>query len=55
VLRQDDALASKLAMELRNFVLDPAKRLFMAEAARSLAKNDAADRVADAVLQEARP
>jgi UDP-N-acetylglucosamine--N-acetylmuramyl-(pentapeptide) pyrophosphoryl-undecaprenol N-acetylglucosamine transferase len=54
VLRQDDALASKLAMELRNFVLDPAKRLFMAEAARSLAKNDAADRVADAVLQEAR-
>lgn len=54
LLRQDGELASKLAMELRNFVLDPAKRLFMAEAARSLAKNDAADRVADAVLQEAR-
>ena len=54
LLKQDEALASKLAMELRNFVLDPAKRLFMAEAARALAKNDAADRVADAVLQEAR-
>ena len=54
LLKQDDALASKLAMELRNFILDPAKRLFMAEAARSLARNDAADRVADAVLEAAR-
>jgi len=54
LIKQDGDLAHKLAMELRNFVLDPAKRLFMAEAARSLARNDAAERVVDAVLEEAR-
>jgi UDP-N-acetylglucosamine--N-acetylmuramyl-(pentapeptide) pyrophosphoryl-undecaprenol N-acetylglucosamine transferase len=54
LIKQGDDLAHKLAMELRNFVLDPAKRLFMAEAARSLARNDAAERVVDAVLEEAR-
>lgn len=54
LLRQDGDLADKLAMELRNLVLDPGKRLFMAEAARSLARIDAAERVADAVLKEAR-
>jgi UDP-N-acetylglucosamine--N-acetylmuramyl-(pentapeptide) pyrophosphoryl-undecaprenol N-acetylglucosamine transferase len=54
LLKQDGDLADKLAMELRNLVLDPAKRLFMAEAARSLARIDAAERVADAVLEEAR-
>ena len=54
VLKQDDQLVSKLAMELRNLVLDPDRRLFMADAARSLAKVDAAERVADAVLEEAR-
>ena len=54
VLKQDDQLVRKLAMELRNLVLDPERRLFMAEAARSLAKVDAAERVADAVLEEAR-
>ncbi|MFZ5637497.1 MAG: undecaprenyldiphospho-muramoylpentapeptide beta-N-acetylglucosaminyltransferase [Pseudomonadota bacterium] len=54
LLKQDGDLADKLAMELRNLVLDPGKRLFMAEAARSLAKIDAAERVADAVLEEAR-
>ena len=54
VLKQDDQLVPKLAMELRNLVLDPDRRLFMADAARSLAKVDAAERVADAVLEEAR-
>ena len=54
VLKQDDQLVPKLAMELRNLLLDPDRRLFMAEAARSLAKVDAAERVADAVLEEAR-
>lgn len=54
LLKQDGELAGKLAMELRNLVLDPGKRLFMAEAARSLARTDAAERVADAVLEEAR-
>jgi UDP-N-acetylglucosamine--N-acetylmuramyl-(pentapeptide) pyrophosphoryl-undecaprenol N-acetylglucosamine transferase len=54
LLKQDGELADKLAMELRNLVLDPGKRLFMAEAARSLARIDAAERVADAVLKEAR-
>jgi UDP-N-acetylglucosamine--N-acetylmuramyl-(pentapeptide) pyrophosphoryl-undecaprenol N-acetylglucosamine transferase len=53
LLKQDGELADRLAMELRNLVLDPAKRLFMAEAARSLARIDAAERVADAVLEEA--
>jgi UDP-N-acetylglucosamine--N-acetylmuramyl-(pentapeptide) pyrophosphoryl-undecaprenol N-acetylglucosamine transferase len=55
LLKQDAELADKLAMELRKLLLDPAKRLFMAEAARTLAKVDAAERVADAVLEEARP
>ncbi len=54
LLKQDGELAGKLAMELRNLVLDPGKRLFMADAARSLARTDAAERVADAVLEEAR-
>ncbi|MBW8850709.1 MAG: undecaprenyldiphospho-muramoylpentapeptide beta-N-acetylglucosaminyltransferase [Xanthomonadales bacterium] len=54
VLRQDGELVPKLAMELRNLVLEPELRSFMAEAARSLAKVDAAERVADAVLEEAR-
>lgn len=54
LLKQDSELADRLAMELRNLVLDPGKRLFMAEAARSLARIDAAERVADAVLKEAR-
>jgi UDP-N-acetylglucosamine--N-acetylmuramyl-(pentapeptide) pyrophosphoryl-undecaprenol N-acetylglucosamine transferase len=54
LLKQDGDLADRLAMELRNLVLDPGKRLFMAEAARSLARIDAAERVADAVLKEAR-
>ncbi len=51
LLKQDAELSDRLAMTLRELVLDSGKRLFMAEAARSLARPDAADRVADAVLQ----
>lgn len=53
LLKQDGTLAERLAMELRNLLLDSGTRLFMAEAARSLAKLDAADRVADIVLDVA--
>lgn len=51
LLKQDATLAERLATTLRELAGDAAKRLAMAEAARSLAKPDAADRVADAVLQ----
>lgn len=51
LLKQDATLAERLAATLRELAGDAAKRLAMAEAARSLAKPDAADRVADAVLQ----
>ena len=51
LLKQDAELSDRLAMTLRELLLDSDKRLFMAEAARSLAQPDAADRVADAVLQ----
>lgn len=53
LLKQDADLVDRLAMSLRELVLDSGKRLFMAEAARSLAKPDAADRVADIVLEVA--
>jgi UDP-N-acetylglucosamine--N-acetylmuramyl-(pentapeptide) pyrophosphoryl-undecaprenol N-acetylglucosamine transferase len=52
--KQDDALADRLAAALRELAVDPAKRLAMAEAARSLAKVDAAERVVDAVLEVAK-
>ena len=51
LLKQDATLAERLATTLRELADDPAKRLAMADAARSLAKPDAADRVADAALQ----
>lgn len=51
LLKQDDTLAERLNATLRSLADDPAKRLAMAEAARMLAKPDAAERVADAVLQ----
>ncbi len=52
--KQDDALADRLAVALRELAVDPAQRLAMAEAARALAKVDAAERVVDAVLEVAR-
>ncbi len=53
LLKQDDTLADRLATTLRELAGDPTKRLAMAEAARSLAIPDAADRVADIVLEVA--
>ena len=53
LLKQDDTLAERLTTTLRTLAGDAAKRLAMAEAARTLAKPDAADRVADIVLEVA--
>lgn len=53
LLKQDDTLAQRLAEVLRELANDPGKRRAMADAARSLAKPDAAARVADIVLEEA--
>lgn len=53
LLKQDAELVERLAMTLYDLAHDSDKRLFMAEAARSLAKPDAADRVADIVLEVA--
>jgi UDP-N-acetylglucosamine--N-acetylmuramyl-(pentapeptide) pyrophosphoryl-undecaprenol N-acetylglucosamine transferase len=53
LLKQDAELVERLAMTLRDLADDSDKRLLMAEAARSLAKPDAADRVADIVLEVA--
>jgi UDP-N-acetylglucosamine--N-acetylmuramyl-(pentapeptide) pyrophosphoryl-undecaprenol N-acetylglucosamine transferase len=38
---------------LRELADDPGKRLAMAQAARGLAKPDAAERIADIILEEA--
>ena len=51
LLKQDATLAEHLAATLRELAGDATKRLAMAETARSLSMPDAADRVADAVLQ----
>ena len=53
LLKQDAELTDRLAMTLRDLALNADKRLFMADAARSLAKPDAAERVVDAVLEVA--
>ena len=50
LLRQDEALATRLCAVLGELARDPGRRFAMADAARSLAKPDAAERVADAVL-----
>jgi len=51
LLKQDEALATTLAATLRDLAGDPARRLAMAQAARTLAKTDAADRIADIILE----
>ncbi len=51
LLKQDGTLAERLSTTLRELDGEATKRLEMANAARSLAMPDAADRVADAVLQ----
>lgn len=53
LLRQDDQLAVRLQQILRELAGDPARRLAMAEAAHVLAKPDAAERIADIILEEA--
>ena len=50
LLRQDDTLAARLRETLSELARDPGRRFAMADAARALAKPDAAERVADAVL-----
>ncbi|MEG8102492.1 glycosyltransferase, partial [Xanthomonas hortorum] len=53
LLKQDDTLAVRLQQVLQTLLADPARRLSMATAARTLAKPDAAERIADIILQEA--
>lgn len=53
LLKQDDTLAARLQQVLQTLLADPARRLTMAQAARTLAKPDAAERIADIILQEA--
>jgi len=54
LLPQNDALADQLVGVLRELRGDPAQRLAMAEAARAIARPDAAARVADIVLDTIR-
>jgi len=49
LLKQDNALAANLQTTLGELSRDPARRFAMADAARTLARPDAAERVADAV------
>jgi len=51
LLRQDAQLASGLQQVLRALCSDPGRRLAMAGAARSLARPDAAERIAERVIQ----
>ncbi|MCW4454198.1 undecaprenyldiphospho-muramoylpentapeptide beta-N-acetylglucosaminyltransferase [Flavobacterium sp. MXW15] len=53
LLKQDDALAANLQGVLRSLHDDSARRMAMAQAARALAKVDAAERIADIILEEA--
>ncbi|MEA9829446.1 undecaprenyldiphospho-muramoylpentapeptide beta-N-acetylglucosaminyltransferase [Xanthomonas campestris pv. raphani] len=53
LLKQDGTLAVRLQQVLQTLLADPARRLAMAQAARTLAKPDAAERIADIILQEA--
>lgn len=53
LLKQDDALATHLEGVLRALAATPARRLQMAQAARALAMTDAAERIADIILEEA--
>jgi len=53
LLRQDDALATNLEGVLRALAHAPARRMQMAQAARALARVDAAERIADIILEEA--
>jgi len=53
LIKQDESLPVRLQQVLQALLRDPARRLSMANAARTLAKPDAAERIADIILQEA--
>ncbi|MBA8682830.1 undecaprenyldiphospho-muramoylpentapeptide beta-N-acetylglucosaminyltransferase [Stenotrophomonas tumulicola] len=53
LLKQGDTLVSGLTALLGELSADPARRMQMAQAARALAKVDAAERIADIILEEA--
>lgn len=53
LLKQDDALAGGIEQLLRELSGNPARRMQMAQAARALARVDAAERIADIILKEA--
>ena len=55
LLPQDEQLAPRLQQILGALAVDPARRLAMARAARALAMPDAAERIADIILEQARP
>ena len=52
LLKQDAALATALQHTLQQLHDDPARRMAMAQAARGLARVDAAARIADIILEE---
>jgi UDP-N-acetylglucosamine--N-acetylmuramyl-(pentapeptide) pyrophosphoryl-undecaprenol N-acetylglucosamine transferase len=54
LLKQDDALAPALQGVLRDLATNPGRRMQMAVAARALAKVDAAERIADIILEESK-
>lgn len=53
LLKQGDALVTGITSLLRELSENPARRMQMAKAARALAKVDAAERIADIILEEA--
>ncbi|MCC7635868.1 undecaprenyldiphospho-muramoylpentapeptide beta-N-acetylglucosaminyltransferase [Stenotrophomonas rhizophila] len=54
LLKQDETLAAHLAGVLRELSENSARRMQMADAARALAKVDAAERIADIILEESK-
>lgn len=53
LLKQDEQLAERLQAVLRDLATDSNRRMAMAIAARGMAKTDAAERIADIILEEA--
>lgn len=53
LLKQDEQLSERLQAVLRDLATDSNRRMAMAIAARGMAKTDAAERIADIILEEA--
>jgi UDP-N-acetylglucosamine--N-acetylmuramyl-(pentapeptide) pyrophosphoryl-undecaprenol N-acetylglucosamine transferase len=53
LLKQDEQLTDRLQAVLRDLATDSNRRMAMAVAARGMAKTDAAERIADIILEEA--